>query len=138
MRRWLTIILSVFLAGGSFGYEERPFVPSDVPVKVRYQIKSVNGNSWSTNTVTLKGAVSESMMVNELSCRHPNSQIRILAAACGKNILTVVRYQISSNGKSWSAGVITLSNALTESMARNQILQKFPGKQVRILSFNGR
>ena len=138
MKGWAIIMLSAFLSGSSFGYDERPVVPSGVPVQVRYQIKSVNSNSWSTNTATLKGSVSESMMVNELSRRHPNSQIRILAAACEKNISTVVRYQISSNGKSWSAGIITLSNALTESMARNQILQKFPGKQVRILSFNGR
>ena len=105
MKGWAIIMLSAFLAGSSFGYDERPVVPSGVPVQVRYQIKSVNSNSWSTNTATLKGSVSESMMVNELSRRHPNSQIRILAAACGKNISTVVRYQISSNGKSWSGPI---------------------------------
>ena len=138
MKGWAIIMLSAFLSGSSFGYDERPVVPSGVPVQVRYQIKSVNNNSWSTNTATLKGSVSESMMVNELSRRHPNSQIRILAAACGKNISTVVRYQISSNGKSWSGGSVTLTNALTESMARNQLSQKFPNRQIRILGFSSR
>ena len=138
MKIWAAILLGAFLAGNSLGYDERPIVPSTVPVQVRYQIKSVNGNSWSTNTATLKGSVSESMMVNELSRRHPNSKIRILAAACGKNIATVVRYQISSNGKSWSGGSVTLTNALTESMARNQLSQKFPNRQIRILGFNVR
>lgn len=82
MKGWAAIMLSVFLAGSSFGYDERPIVPSDVPVQVRYQI--------------------------------------------------------SSNGKSWSGGSVTLTNALTESMARNQLSQKFPNRQIRILGFNVR
>ena len=138
MKIWAAILLGAFLAGNSLGYDERPIVPSTVPVQVRYQIKSVNGNSWSTNTATLKGSVSESMMVNELSRRHPNSKIRILAAACGKNIATVVRYQTSRDGKSWNTGSVTLNNALTESMARNQISQRIPNTQVRILGFHNR
>ena len=136
MKGWAIIMLSAFLAGSCWGAEERPVVPSGVPVQVRYQIKSVNSNSWSTNTATLKGSVSESMMVNELSRRHPNSQIRVLAAACGKNISTVVRYQTSRDGKSWNTGTVTLNNALTESMARNQLSQKFPNRQIRILGFS--
>lgn len=138
MKGLAIIMLSAFLAGSSFGYDERPVVPSGVPVQVRCQIKSVNSNSWSTNTATLKGSVSESMMVNELSRRHPNSQIRVLAAACGKNISTVVRYQTSRDGKSWNTGTVTLNNALTESMARNQLSQKFPNRQIRILGFSSR
>ena len=136
MKGLAIIMLSAFLAGSCWGAEERPVVPSGVPVQVRYQIKSVNSNSWSTNTATLKGSVSESMMVNELSRRHPNSQIRVLAAACGKNISTVVRYQTSRDGKSWNTGTVTLNNALTESMARNQLSQKFPNRQIRILGFS--
>ena len=138
MKGLAIIMLSAFLAGSCWGAEERPVVPSGVPVQVRYQIKSVNSNSWSTNTATLKGSVSESMMVNELSRRHPNSQIRVLAAACGKNISTVVRYQTSRDGKSWNTGTVTLNNALTESMARNQLSQKFPNRQIRILGFSSR
>ena len=136
MKGLAIIMLSAFLAGSCWGAEERPVVPSGVPVQVRYQIKSVNSNSWSTNTATLKGSVSESMMVNELSRRHPNSQIRVLVAACGKNISTVVRYQTSRDGKSWNTGTVTLNNALTESMARNQLSQKFPNRQIRILGFS--
>ena len=138
MKGRAAIMLSAFLAGSGFSYDERPVVPSDLPVQVRYQIKSVSGNSWSANTATLKGSVSESMMVNELSRRHPNSQIRILAAACGKNITTLVRYQISRDGKSWNTGSVTLNNVLTESMARNQLSQKFPNRQIRILGFSSR
>lgn len=109
MKGRAAIMLSAFLAGSGFSYDERPVVPSDLPVQVRYQIKSVNGNSWSANTATLKGSVSESMMVNELSRRHPNSQIRILAAVCGKNITALVRYQTSRDGKSWNTGSVTLN-----------------------------
>ena len=35
MKGWAAIMLSAFLAGSSFGYDERPVVPSDVPVQVR-------------------------------------------------------------------------------------------------------
>ena len=129
-------MLSAFLAGGGFAYDERPIVPADVSVQVRFQLKSANSNSWSTSTAVLKGSVSESMMVNELSRRFPNREIRILAADCGKDISTQVRYQFSRDGKSWTSASIVLTNALTESMMRNQLMQKFPNTQVRILGMN--
>ena len=128
-------MLSAFLTGG-FAYDERPIVPAGVSVQVRFQIKSANSRSWSVNTATLKGSVSESMMVNELSRRFPNREIRILAADCGKDVSAQVRYQISRDGKSWTGGTTVLTNALTESMMRNQLMQKFPNTQVRILGTN--
>ena len=130
------MMLSVMLAGGSFAYEERPVVPADASVQVRFQLKSANSRSWSTATAALKGSVSESMMVNELSRRFPNREIRILAADCGKDVSTQVRYQISRDGKSWTGGTVVLTNALTDSMMRNQLMQKFPNTQVRILGMN--
>ena len=135
MKGWAAVMLGAFLAGSSFGYDERPVVPADATVLVRFQIKSGNSKSWSTSTATMKGAVSESMMANEISRRYPNSEVRILSADYGKKISSSVRYQISRDGKTWSSGTVTLTNALTESMARNQVSQKFPNMQVRILGF---
>lgn len=138
MKGWAAVMLGAFLAGSSFGYDERPVVPADATVLVRFQIKSGNSKSWSTSTATMKGAVSESMMANEISRRYPNSEVRILSADYGKKISSSVRYQISRDGKTWSSGTVTLTNALTESMARNQVSQKFPNMQVRILGFVSR
>ena len=138
MKGWAAVMLGAFLAGSSFGYDERPVVPADATVLVRFQIKSGNSKSWSTSTATMKGAVSESMMANEISRRYPNSEVRILSADYGKKISSPVRYQISRDGKTWSSGTVTLTNALTESMARNQVSQKFPNMQVRILGFVSR
>ena len=133
MNKFLTLVSCFLISAGIFAYDERPVVPADIPVQVRFQLKSANCNSWSTSSATLKGSVSESMMVNELSRRFPNSQIRILAANCGKAVSFSVRYQISRNGKSWTTGTATLTNVLTESMARNQLSQKFPNMKIRIL-----
>ena len=138
MKGWAAVMLGAFLAGSSFGYDERPVVPADATVLVRFQIKSGNSKSWSTSTATMKGAVSESMMANEISRRYPNSEVRILSADYEKKISSPVRYQISRDGKTWSSGTVTLTNALTESMARNQVSQKFPNMQVRILGFVSR
>jgi len=138
MKGWFIIMLAALFTGGGFAYDERPIVPADAAVQVRFQIKSGNSKSWSTSTATMKGSVSESMMANEISRRYPNSEIRILSADYGKNISAFVRYQTSRDGKSWSSGTVTLTNALTESMARNQLSQKFPNMQVRILGFGNR
>jgi hypothetical protein len=138
MKGLTVMMLAAFLAGVSLAYDERPIVPADAAVQVRFQLKSPNGRSWSTATAVLKGSVSESMMVNELSRRYPNRDIRILAADCGKDISTQVRYQISRDGKSWTGGTAVLTNALTESMMRNQLMQRFPNTQVRILSVAGK
>lgn len=134
MKGLAVFMLGAFLAGAGFAYDERPVVPADVTVQVRFQLKSANSRSWSTATAALKGSVTESMMVNELSRRFPSREIRILAADCGKDVSVQVRYQISRDGKSWTGGTIVLTNALTESMMRNQLMQRFPNTQVRILS----
>ena len=138
MNKFLTFAACSLFSTGSFAIDERPVVPAGIPVQVRFQLKSAGSNSWSTSSATLKGSVSESMMVNELSRRYPNSQIRILAANCGKTVSVSVRYQISRNGKSWTTGTTTLTNALTESMARNQLSQKYPNTQIRILGISSR
>lgn len=110
-------------------------VPADVTVKVQYQLKMDGYNSWTTTNASLKGAVTESMMVNQLAARHPNGQIRILSASYGKTVAHIVRYQMKRGKSAWTNGTVTLNNALTESMARNQLKAKFPGASIRILSF---
>ena len=138
MNKFATLAVCSLISAGSFAIDERPVVPAGIPVQVRFQLKSANSSSWSTSSATLKGSVSESMMVNELSRRYPNSQIRILAANCGKTVSVSVRYQISRNGKSWTTGTAALTNALTESMARNQLSQKYPNTEIRILGITSR
>ena len=85
--------------------------------------------------VDMRGAVTESMMVGQLAARHPNGQIRILSAFYGKTIAHTVRYQMKRGNSAWTNGTVTLNNALTESMAKNQLKAKFPGATIRILSF---
>jgi len=136
---WNVILCSALFVGLSLaGAEERPVVTAGSTVRVQYQIKSPNSKSWSTATATLKGSVSESMMENTLSQRHPGSMIRILSASSGKNVQMSVRYQISRDGRSWTTGTASLQNALTESMARNQLSVRYPNTQIRILSVSTR
>lgn len=77
----------------------REIVPADVTVKVQYQLKMDGYNSWTTTNASLRGAVTESMMIGQLAARHPNGQIRILSASYGKTIAHTVRYQMK-RGKS--------------------------------------
>ena len=117
------------------GADERPVVPGNEQVRVQYQIRSARPSSWSTSTATLKGATSESMMINTLSARHPGSEIRILSAAIPGRVERVnVRYQLRRGQSSWGTANATLTNALTESMARNQLSVRHPGTEIRILS----
>lgn len=66
-------------------------VPADVTVKVQYQLKMDGCNSWTTTNASLRGAVTESMMVGQLAARHPNGQIRILSASYGRTVAHTVR-----------------------------------------------
>lgn len=113
----------------------REIVPADVTVKVQYQLKMDGYNSWTTTNASLRGAVTESMMISQLAAKHPSGQIRILSASYGKTVVHTVRYQMKRGKSAWTNGSVTLNNALTESMARNQLKAKFPGATIRILSF---
>lgn len=112
----------------------RPVQGVNVKIKVQYQIKGPSSNSWSTNSATLNGVMKESMMVNQLRARHPRHSVRILSATDGRNIRTKVQYQIKRGKSSWTTSHATLLNAMTKSMAKNQLSQRHPGCQVRILS----
>lgn len=101
----------------------------------QYQLKMDGYNSWTTTNASLRGAVTESMMISQLAARHPSGQIRILSASYGKTVVHTVRYQMKRGKSAWTNGSVTLNNALTESMARNQLKAKFPGATIRILSF---
>ena len=138
MRKIFTIVITtiaIFLGCISPVMAGREIVPADVTVKVQYQLKMDGYNSWTTTNASLRGAVTESMMVGQLAVRHPNGQIRILSASYGKTVAHTVRYQMKRGNSAWTNGTVTLNNALTESMARNQLKAKFPGASIRILSF---
>ncbi|MGN0869926.1 MAG: hypothetical protein ACI4UV_01945 [Victivallales bacterium] len=128
-------IITIFLSSILPVMAGQEIVPADVTVKVQYQLKMDGYNSWTTTNASLRGAVSESMMISQLAARHPSGQIRILSASYGKTVSHIVRYQMKRGKSAWTNGTVTLNNALTESMARNQLKAKFPGATIRILSF---
>lgn len=138
MRKTFTVVIAtitIFLSSIFPVIAGQEIVPADVTVKVQYQLKMDGYNSWTTTNASLRGAVTESMMVSQLATRHPNGQIRILSASYGKTVSHIVRYQMKRGKSAWTNGTVTLNNALTESMARNQLKAKFPGTTIRILSF---
>ena len=138
MRKTFTVVIAtitIFLSSILPVMAGQEIVPADVTVKVQYQLKMDGYNSWTTTNASLRGAVTESMMVSQLAARHPNGQIRILSASYGKTVSHIVRYQMKRGKSAWTNGTVTLNNALTESMARNQLKAKFPGTTIRILSF---
>ena len=136
-KTFLATITTIAISLGSISpvMAGREIVPADVTVKVQYQLKMDGYNSWTTTNASLRGAVAESMMVGQLAARHPNGQIRILSASYGKTIAHTVRYQMKRGNSAWTNGTVTLNNALTESMAKNQLKAKFPSATIRILSF---
>ncbi len=138
MKGWIIIMLSTlssFCAFGMPSYDERPIVPADANVHVCFQISSMHSNSsWSTGTVNLRGAITESMMKNEISRRYPNMKVRILSADYGKRVQASVQFQISRDEQNWSSGSVNLTNTLTESMMENEISRRYPNMKVRILS----
>ena len=138
MRKKLTetiILVTIFLSSIFPVMAGQEIVPADVTVKVQYQLKMDGYNSWTTTNASLRGAVTESMMISQLAAKHPSGQIRILSASYGKTVVHTVRYQMKRGKSAWTNGTVTLNNALTESMARNQLKAKFPGASIRILSF---
>ena len=138
MRKKLTetiILVTIFLSSIFPVMAGQEIVPADVTVKVQYQLKMDGYNSWTTTNASLRGAVTESMMISQLAAKHPSGQIRILSASYGKTVVHTVRYQMKRGKSAWTNGSVTLNNALTESMARNQLKAKFPGATIRILSF---
>jgi len=137
MKRVLpAVFCGIVLAVGGllYGADENPIFPNHARVKVQYQAKQPSARSWTMFTATLTDVLSESMIRNQLSQRHPGYEVRVLAASAGKDVQAAVRYQIRRNNASWTSGTTVLRNALTESMARNQISARYPGSEVRILS----
>ena len=132
----LTVVLGILpaLLYSVQGADEFPVFRNHARVKVQYQAKHPNSKSWTTYNTTLTDALTESMIRNQLSQRHPGYIVRVLAASEGREVQASVRYQIRRNNSSWTTATTTLRNALTESMARNQIAARYPGAEVRILS----
>ena len=132
----LTVVLGILpaLLYSVQGADEFPVFRNHARVKVQYQAKNPNSKSWTMYSTTLTDALTESMIRNQLRQRHPGYEVRVLSASEGKDVQASVRYQIRRNNSSWTTGTTTLRNALTESMARNQIAARYPGSDVRILS----
>ena len=132
----MTVVLglSLVLQYAVQGADEYPVFRNHARIKVQYQAKHPNSKSWTTYNTTLTDALTESMIRNQLSQRHPGDIVRVLAASEGREVQASVRYQIRRNNSSWTTATTTLRNALTESMARNQIAARYPGAEVRILS----
>ena len=128
--RVIILLLTVSLAGA----DEYPVFRNHARVKVQYQAKNPNSKSWTTYNTTLTDVLTESMIRNQLSQRHPGYIVRVLSTSEGREVQASVRYQIRRNNSSWTTATTTLRNALTESMARNQIAARYPGAEVRILS----
>lgn len=140
MRRILFYVflgMILTLNGSLWGFDECPVFPNHARVKVQYQARHPNSKSWTTYSITLNDVRSESMIRNQLLQRHPGYLVRILSAATGgQNIRVKVRYQIRRNNSSWTTVSTSLWDAMTESMARNQIKARYPGSEVRILSMS--
>ena len=137
MKKMLSFVIvgiMLSLAAQIPAYEHGPVFRNHARIKVQYQAKRPDSRSWTSYTTTLADARTESMLRNQLMQRHPGYVVRILSASDGRDIQASVRYQIRRNNSSWTTGTTTLRNALTESMARNQIAAKYPGSEVRILS----
>lgn len=126
-------ILFAALIGICYAADERPVVEATSSVYVQYQYQSPGGN-WSVSGTTLKGTITESMMINQLSQKHPGRNIRILSAKIdGKSQRKIVKYQFRRGGGPWNTNTVTLQDVLTESMARNQLSQRHPNSEIRIL-----
>ena len=108
-------------------------------VRVQYQIRRQGSSSWTTCSTTLRDALTESMIRNQLLKRHPGCDVRVLSAIpADRNVQASVQCQIRRGNSSWTTMTTTVTNALTESMAQNQIAARFPGAEVRILSMTFR
>ena len=137
MKKTLSFVIAGILLSPSvriWGFENVPIFQNHAQVKVQYQAKRPDSRTWTSYSTTLKDARTESMIQNQLLQRHPGYVVRILAVSENRDVLVSVRYQIRRNNSSWTTGTTVLRNALTESMARNQIAARYPGSEVRILS----
>lgn len=133
------IVLSVFILILSLSLFGRgTIVPDDVPVTVKYQHKAPDAKTWSNGSTVMRGAVTESMMRNQIKKNFPDHRVRILAADAGPDLVTQVSYQFTTNNKNWSKANTILYNALTHSMAKNQLMQRHNDAKIRILSIKKR
>ena len=105
-----------------------------VDISVQYQYKKNDKKSWSTATAQLRDAVTEKAMIEALKLKNRDCTIRILAADPGEDKVLVVRYKMLNKDNKWETHKTVLTNALTMSMAKNQIFAKNQDAKVRILS----
>ena len=132
---FLVFLVVLCLPGLIHAADNYPIFRNNATVRVQYQAQRPGTTSWTMYSTTVKDVLSESMIRNQLMKRHPGYDIRVLSASeDGKNVQVNVRCQIRRGSSSWSEMTTTLNNALTESMAENQIAARYPGAEVRILS----
>jgi len=128
--------LMLFLLSPLSAVDHTTIFPDRARIRVQYQARRSATVSWTTYSTTLTDALSESMLVNQLLKRHPGYEVRVLSASAdGRNVTASVRCQIRrGSSTSWSDMTTTVNNALTESMAENQIAARYSNAEVRILS----
>jgi len=132
---FLVFLVVLCLPSLTHAADNYPIFRNNATVRVQYQAQRPGTTSWTMYSTTVKDVLSESMIRNQLMKRHPGYDIRVLSASeDGKNVQVNVRCQIRRGSSSWSEMTTTLNNALTESMAENQIAARYPGAEVRILS----
>lgn len=119
---------------------EYPIFRNQETIRVQYQARRPGSSSWTTYSTTLRDALTESMIRNQLLKRHPGYEVRVLSASGdGRNVQASVQCQIRrGNSSTWTTMTTSVINALTESMAENQIAARYPGSEVRILSMSFR
>ena len=128
----------VLLCGCTVLFADGGIVPQGVDITVSYQYRKPKEKKWQSGTVKLRDAVTEKAMLEELRRRNKDCIVRILAADAGADKVLTVRYKVFKNGKKGVNHTVVLTNALTQSMAKNQILAKnpdleeTPGVRVRI------
>lgn len=123
--------LAVLIISGVL-YGRGVIVPHDAKVDVSYQLQKHGKTEWMSGRETLSGFVTESEMKKEIGRRNPKCHVRILAADPGPDKILDVRYKIMTENKKWENRQMTMTNALTYSMAKNQILAKNPGQNVKV------
>ena len=114
---------------------EQTIAPPQETVRVRFQTQNPRTRQWTGGSTSTKGAVTESMMANQISARYGGQPVRILAAHIkGPNIRVQVRYSII-RGNSHGTASATLTNAITPSMAQHQLEARHPNATIQVFNY---
>lgn len=128
----LAFMFPIFLSGDELLLNEA--IPASTPVRVRFQFQTKADGQWSSSNATLTGAITESMMRNQIAEQHSYYSIRILSVEWNRIIRMRVKYQFKSVGSSWTTSYTTVSGAITQQMVENQLKSQNPKCEINVLS----